>query len=171
MQAFGVVFSVISIPLAFIGLAGIFIRPDIEDGTLEILLSTISPIKIIYAKYLALCASSILSFALILPIIHIVYNLHADLCLMIFLIATILLFLSASLIMLIASIQGYFRANTNFLAILIMPLLIPNIIISGILIQNISELHLLFIMIGIDFVLIPPALYLSSYLVANIYNI
>lgn len=171
IQRFGIIFSIISIPLAFIGLSSILIKPDIEDGYLETLLSSTLAIKIILSKYIALSVCSIMSFVLVAPIIYILYNIDNSIFVMMSLAAITLIFLSAALIILIASIQAYFRSNTNFLSIIIMPLIIPSIIISGVLIQNIDQTHLLFIMIGIDCIIIPPALYLSSYLIENIYNI
>jgi heme exporter protein B len=171
IQTFGIIFAVISIPLAFISLSGNLIKPDIEDGSLEILITTSTPGKIILAKYIALCTCCSLSFFLTMPIIYLIYNIELTIFVAMVLSALILLFLSASLITLISAIQGYFRSNTNFLSILIMPLLIPNIILSGLFLQNHADLHLLFIMLGINLVIIPPALYLSSYLIENIYNI
>lgn len=170
IQKFSIIFSVISIPLVFIGLSNNLIKPDIEDGTLENFLTTFSPIKIILSKYIALCSCCILSFIATLPFIYIMHNIELGILVFIITSALNLLILSAALIILIASIQGYFRSNTNFLAIIIMPLLIPNTIISGILLQNTQDVYLLFIMIGINMVIIPPALYLSSYLIENIYN-
>lgn len=171
IQTFGIIFSVISIPLAFISLSSHLVKPDIEDGTLEVLLASRSPTKIVFAKYFALCICCCLSFALTTPLIYIVYNIQILTFALVLVSAYMLLFLSAALIILIAAIQGYFRANTNFLSLLIMPLIIPSIILSGILIQNTEDIHLIFIMIGINLVVIPPALYLSGYLIKNIYNI
>ena len=171
IQIFGIIFSVIIIPLAFISLSGHLMKPDIEDGTFEVLLISLSPIKIVLAKYIALCICCCLSFVLTTPFIYIVYNMQVLTFVLVLASAFMLLFLSAALAILIAAIQGYFRSNTNFLGLLIMPLIIPSIILSGILIQNTEDIHLLFIMIGINLVIIPPALYLSGYLIKNIYNI
>jgi hypothetical protein len=52
-----------------------------------------------------------------------------------------------------------------------MPLIIPNIIISGLLIQSPGDISFAAIMLGINLIIIPPALYLSGYLLENIYNI
>lgn len=171
IQSFGVIFAIISIPLAFISLSNSLIKPDIEDGTIETLLTTFAASKIITAKYIALCICFCVSFGATLPIIYIVYNIEFNSFILLVGSAIVLLLLSAALMTLIASIQGYFRSNTNFLSVLIMPLIIPTIILSGILIQNSQDVYLFFIMVGIDFVIIPPALYLASHLVENIYNI
>jgi heme exporter protein B len=171
IQVFGIVFSVVCIPLAFISISTYLIKPDIEDGSIELLLISFSSNIVILAKYLALCTCCTFSFILTAPIIYVVYNIQPYIFVLVLACSLLLLFLSAALIILIASIQGYFRSNTNFLAILILPLIIPNIVLSGVFIQNPNDLYLLLIMVGINLVVIPPSLYLSGYLVENIYNI
>jgi heme exporter protein B len=171
IQIFGVKFSIACIPLAFIGLSNNLIKPDIEDGSLETSLTSIEPIKIIFAKYIALCTGTIGSFVLILPVIIILYNIDIKEFTILSIAGILLITLSAALAVLIATIQGYFRTNTNFLSILIMPSIIPSIIMTGLLIQNPDDLHLASIMFGINLLIIPIALYLSSYLLENIYNI
>ncbi len=171
IQIFGIMFAVISIPLAFINLSSYLVKPDLEDGTFELLLASYAPSRIILAKYIALCLNCFVSFCLTIPLLYVIYNLKLSALYIMIASASILLLLSASLVILIAAIQAYFRSNTNFLSILVLPLLTPNIIFSGILVQNSDRLYLLFIMIGINLTIIPPALYLSRYLVKNIYNI
>ncbi len=83
----------------------------------------------------------------------------------------LLIFTSSALTSLIAAIQGYFRSNTNFLAVLIMPLIIPNVVLAGIILQNSAMESLLLVMLGINMVIIPVAIFLSSYLIKNIYNL
>lgn len=171
VQTFGIIFSVICIPLAFIGLTQGFIKADIEDGSLENSLSSIKASKIIFAKYIALCICTSISFMFIIPIIFIIYNIQAENFIAIIFSGIILITVSGALALLSSSVQGYFRTNTNFLSLLIMPLIIPNIIISGLFIQTPGEIYLATIMFGINLVIIPPSIYLSSYLVENIYNI
>ena len=47
----GIIFAVISIPLSLIGIAANFLRTELEDGTLEILLTSFKPIQIILIKF------------------------------------------------------------------------------------------------------------------------
>jgi heme exporter protein B len=171
IQNFGIIFSVITIPLAFLSLSSNLIKSDIEDGTMEMLLTSRSALQIILAKYISLCLCVIFSFLLLSPIIYLVYDIELSLFAIIILCALMLILLSSAIITIIASMQGYFRSNTNFLSVLIMPLIIPSIILSGILIQSPFDTHYLFIMLGINLVIIPPVLYLSAYLIDNIYNI
>ncbi|MBA2628716.1 MAG: heme exporter protein CcmB [Rickettsiaceae bacterium] len=171
VQKFGVIFSLVCIPLSFLSLANNLIKPDIEDGSLEYLLTISSAPKIILSKFLIMSIITFFCFTLITPLLGVFFSLQLEQLVFLLLTALLLILLGSALIVLIASIQGYFRSNTNFFAILIMPLILPNIILSGIFIQNLQEAYLLGIMLGINLVIIPPALYLSSYLIDNIYNI
>jgi heme exporter protein B len=171
MQEFAIIFSVISVPLAFLGLAPNLIKPDIEDGYCELLLVTCSSGQIITAKYIALCLCFIIGFLLNLPLTYLLFNLNSQILYKIVLCGFLLITISAALILLIASIQSYFRSNTNFLSILVMPLIIPTIILSGIALQTPSSKDIILIMVGINLVIIPSSLYLSAFLIENIYNI
>ena len=171
VQKFGAIFSLVCIPLCFLGLTNNLIKTDIEDGSLEYLLITSSVQKIVLSKFLVLSLITLFCFVLVSPLLAIFFNLQLHQVVILLLTSLLLITLSSALIVLIASIQGYFRSNTNFFAILVMPLILPNIILAGILTQNPQETHLLVIMLGINLVIIPPTLYLSSYLIDNIYNI
>ena len=171
VQKFGAIFSLVCIPLCFLGLANNLIKTDIEDGSLEYLLIISSAQKIILSKFLILSLITLFCFALVSPLLGVFFNLQFYQVVILLLTSLVLITLSAALIVLIASIQGYFRSNTNFFAILVMPLILPNIILAGILSQNPQETYLLAIMFGINLVITPPTLYLSSYLIDNIYNI
>ena len=168
---FGIIFTIICIPLAFINLTNILIKPDINDGNLEMMLISFSPQQIILAKFLAICFCSIFAFSLLLPLIYFIFNLTAKMLALIAISSLLLILLSSSVIILIAAVQGYFRSNTNFLSIILMPLIIPNIILSGIAIQNNDPYNIIAIMFGIGMIIIPCCLYLASYLITNIYNI
>lgn len=171
VEKFGAIFSLVCIPLSFLGLTNNLIKPDMEDGSLEYLLTISSASQIIGSKFLVISIITFLCFALISPVLGIFFNLTFYQVTFLLAAALLLITLSSALIVLIASIQGYFRSNTNFFAILIMPLILPHIILSGIISQNPQETYLLLIMLGINLVIIPPSLYLSSYLIDNIYNI
>ena len=171
IQVFGVIFSVISIPLAFIGLTQGFIKSDIEDGSLESSLASTEAYKIILSKYIALCICALISFVFIVPIIFVLYSIEIKQLFAVTLSGIILITLSAALSLLTSSVQGYFRTNTNFLSVLIMPLITPNIIMSGLFVQTPEDLYFITIMLGVNLVIVPPSIYLSSYLVENIYNI
>ncbi|MCB9334507.1 MAG: heme exporter protein CcmB [Flavobacteriales bacterium] len=171
VQIFGIIFSVICIPLAFIGLTQGFVKADIEDGSLENSLVSIQTYKIVFAKYIALCICTLVSFTMLVPVIFILYDLRIENIITILFSGIMLITLSAALALLTSAVQGYFRTNTNFLSILIMPLIIPDIIISGLFIQAPENIYFATIMFGINMAIIPPSLYLSSYLLENIYNI
>ncbi|NRB10582.1 MAG: heme exporter protein CcmB [Rickettsiaceae bacterium] len=167
---FATIFSVIALPLAFMGITSNVLKSDIEDGNLELLLQITTPSKIIITKYLALALSGLFGFLLNIPLIYFIYNIEVKILTLIFICGILLILTSSALISLIAAIQGYFRSNTNFLAILIMPLIIPNIVLTGIILQNNAMESLLLVMLGINMVIVPVTIFLSSYLIKNIYS-
>lgn len=171
IASFGIVFSVVAIPLALIGVSANFLRPDIEDGSLELLLASFKPSQIILAKYLSLFVCGFIGFIINVPFSYLLFNIAIDQLLLIITCGLLLMASSAAIIMLISSIQSYFRSNTNFLSVLIMPLIIPSIILSGIIIQSDNNYSLALILLGVNCIIVPASIYLSSYLIENIYNI
>ncbi|WP_425361985.1 heme exporter protein CcmB [Candidatus Tisiphia endosymbiont of Mystacides longicornis] len=171
IKKFGIIFSVIVLPIALIGFSSLIFQQDVEDGSLELLLSSFNESEIIAAKLITIIVSSLTSALLNMPIIYIIFDLDMLTVSYLLINLILLLILSSSLLVLIGAVQSYFRSNTNLLAILIMPLLIPNIILSGLVLQNFDNINLIFVMIGINIVLVPIIFYLSSYLIKNIYNI
>lgn len=168
----GIIFAVISIPLSLIGIAANFLRTELEDGTLEILLTSFKPIQIILAKYLGLFICGSVAFVLNIPISCFLFNIEAFQLNLVIITGLLLMATSCGIVILISSIQCYFRSNTNFLSTLLLPLIIPSIILSGIIIQSDNNnSSLLLILIGVNCIIVPISIYLSSYLIENIYNI
>ena len=55
---FGLIFSVICLLISLIGFSAVIFKSDLEDGSLELLLSIVSHEKIILAKFFAIFISS-----------------------------------------------------------------------------------------------------------------
>ncbi|HJD55811.1 MAG TPA: heme exporter protein CcmB [Rickettsia endosymbiont of Pyrocoelia pectoralis] len=170
IKKFGLIFSVICLLISLISFSSGLFKSDLEDGTLELLLSSISHEKIILAKFFAIFISSTIGVILILPIIYVFFDHTLQEVVFFFISVWLILLLSSSLVVLSASMQCYFKVNANFIGIFVMPLLIPNIIMTGLILQN-NNLQLIFIMIGINLVFLPVSFFLSSYLIRNIYNV
>jgi heme exporter protein B len=169
---FGVIFSLISIPLALIGISTNFLRSEIEDGSLELLLASFNPIQITLAKYINLFICGSIAFIANLPISYLLFDMDITRLSLLLTSGLLLLSTSCGVIILISSVQCYFRSNTNFLSSLLMPLIIPSIILSGMIIEsNGTSYSITFILIGVNCIIIPTSIYLSSYLIENIYNI
>ncbi len=171
IKRFGIVFSIIYLPLSLIGFSSLVFKEDLGDGGLELLLSTFNPLEIVIAKFLSILISGLLSSTIYLPIIYVIFDLSLVTFINLTITFLLLLFLASTLLVLTAVIQSYFRSNTNFLSILIMPMLMPSIIIAGLILQNDTDTYLATIMLGINLILIPCSLGFSAYLVKNIYNI
>ncbi len=171
IKKFGIISSIIFLPIALIGFSNQIFKQDLLDGNLELLLSSFSEAEIIISKFFTILISSLISSVLNMPIIYIIFDLDLLTVSYIFITLTLLLTLASALLILVASVQSYFRSNANMIAILIMPLLIPSIILTGLILQNHQNIKLIFTMLGINMLLLPIIFFLSSYLIKNIYNI
>lgn len=170
IKKFGLIFSVICLLISLISFASVIFKSDLEDGSLELLLSAACHDKIVLAKFFAIFISSTIGIILTLPIIYVFFSQTLTEITFFFISVWLVLILSSSLVVLIGSMQCYFRTNANFIGTFIMPLLIPNIVMTGLVLQD-NNLQLIFIMIGINLVFLPISFFLGSYLIRNIYNI
>ncbi|HJD67003.1 MAG TPA: heme exporter protein CcmB [Rickettsia endosymbiont of Bembidion lapponicum] len=170
IKKFGLIFSVICLLISLIGFSSIIFKSDLEDGSLELMLSIVNPTKIVLAKFFAIFTSSTIGIILTLPIIYVFFSQTLLEIIFFFFSVWLVIILSSSLVVLSGSMQSYFRVNANFIGIFIMPLLIPSIIMTGLVLQD-NNLQLIFIMIGINLVILPISFVLSSYLIRNIYSI
>jgi heme exporter protein B len=171
IKKFGLIFTVIYIPISLIGFTSQIFKADIEDGSMEFMLLNFSTTKLSLIKYFALFINATLSYLINIPVIYLAFNPSFYELIQITIILFLVLMLACALLILIASVQCYFRSNTNFLPLLIMSMIIPNIIISGLILQDPASVYLVFILIGINMILIPILIILTSYLVKNIYNL
>lgn len=176
ISEFGIVFSIMCIPLALINLSSSMFKQDSHDGMLEGLLTIFSHGQITFAKFIALFGCTIIAFMVGTPVIFLLYAPSPNLFL-IFILCGIIISLGASgLTCLISAVQSYFRTNTNFLSILIMPLIIPSIILCSLTLQSASTGDLstdsyLGLLFGINIIITPLSLYLTGFLVKNVYNV
>jgi len=171
IASFGSVLSIVLIPLALVGIGANFLKSEIEDGSLELLLTSFMPLQITLAKYVALFLCAAIGFVFNLLAAWLLFNIAFYSLILIAICGLLLSLLSCAIILLIAAIQCYFRNNTNFLSTLLLPLIIPSIILSGIVVQNSDNYQIILILLGINMILVPTTIYLTSYLIANIYNI
>lgn len=171
MTEFGLMLSVIYIPMFLLGNNHFLFKYEIQNGNLELLLTTHNTIIIIVAKFCALSLSLLMSLMCILPLIIILFSTSLILTMNFIYIAILILLMSNGLAIMMATIQIYFQRNNNFLSVMIMPFMLPNIILSGMLISNPANISIIFMMIGINLIIIPISLYCSEYLINNIYNI
>ena len=170
IDKFGIVFTIIYIPIALISFSAHILKSDLEDGTVELLLSSYTSLEIVLAKFAALYLNSLIASLLNLPIIFLAFNLSCTLFSQLALVISLELLIVCALVVLSGTVQSYFRSNTNFLPQLLMTLLLPAIIFSGLAIENPTKSYLIFILLGINLVLVPTMLALASYLTRNIFG-
>lgn len=171
MTEFGLMLSVIYIPMFLLGNNHFLFKYEIQNGNLELLLTTHNTIIIIVAKFCALSLSLLMSLMCILPFIAILFSTSLILTMNFIYTAILILLMSNGLAIMMAAIQIYFQRNNNFLSVMIMPFMLPNIILAGMLISNPENITIIFMMLGVNLIIIPISLYCSGYLINNIYNI
>jgi len=162
MCFWGVVFSSLTIP-------HYLIKSDLQDGFLETLLCSASPIKIVVSKYLALTLSLIISMLISIGFMVLFFSFSNKETLYLLLLMTLAILQIAAFILLGNIVHSYFRSNTNLLIALILPLVIPTLIIGASALETL-RFDFVMILLGIDMVTIPTTFFLSSYLLSNLYD-
>ncbi|RYE05924.1 MAG: hypothetical protein EOP33_01545 [Rickettsiaceae bacterium] len=165
----GLVFAIIYAPVSLIGFCDQIFRQDVEEGYLELLLNSFVSSEIILAKYCSLFLTVCACCCCCLPIIALAFNISPNLIIILFCILLLIFALACGMIILVSSIQAYFRHKTNLLQILIMFMIIPSIIIAGVILHS-HAYYLFLVLLGIDMILIPIILFLSSFLIKNVYS-
>jgi heme exporter protein B len=158
----GLTFAVISIP-------HYLIKIDIDDGSLEILLSVMNPHQIIYAKYCALITNLTLAAAIAMLFSSIFLGLSDKELIYLGAIAMLLLLQFTAFILLMNVIHAYFKSSTSFIITLVLPLIIPSLIISGLALETFN-IDFVMILLGVDMAIIPIICFMSAYLLSNLYN-
>lgn len=171
LSYFGLLITLIIYVLTTLNITTTNIKRDLEDGSLEGLLLTINVYSIVIVKIMSLFIAVIIPFMISVPIISIIYNISWW-ELTTFTISSLLLFLQiASVVTLISAVQSYFFYNSHFAAITTIPLIIPGLIITGLIIESSYDvLYLELITLGITLIILPISIILCTFLINNIYN-
>lgn len=171
IRKFSTSFTLTCIPLSLLSLSHTLFKQDVADGTIESLATIFSSLEIVLAKYISLIFCACIAFAINLPILALIYSMNSQGIIYLLIIGLLMIISSTSILCLVSAIQSYFRSNTNFLSLLIMPLIIPSIILSGLALQSDSPLTYISILCGLCLIITPVSLILAKYLIKNIYNI
>jgi heme exporter protein B len=172
IKEIGIFFITVLLPLFITQISDRIIYDDFKDGMLELYLTSLSPWQIIYNKVLELFVIYILSYLIILPLLIIFLNLDYNEIYMISTLMIINIIMSVILSILVGSCNCYFKTITLINFIINIPLILPNLILTGLIINNYPDFNnLITILYGITFVMIPIVFFCSCFLIKNIYNI
>ncbi|WP_194966420.1 hypothetical protein [Rickettsia endosymbiont of Cardiosporidium cionae] len=160
---------ILFIPMLFLNLQNM-LKTEFLDGCLELLMVHFTPIEIVISKYIVLSLYNIVAFFIYMLFFYLVFSFTLYKVLILYVISVLLIFVTISLFLLSSSIECYFSGRKNYVSLVIIPILIPNMILSGILIDS-DKLSYLLLIISSSMITIPIALVGSSYLIKNIYNI
>lgn len=160
---------VICVVLIFVSFSDV-VKLEINDGSIDVLLTCFSPTAIVLSKYISFVIHSISGLFFNAIISSILFNFDFNKFILVFFLEILIALIASSLSILISIIQSYFSSNTSFITAFIMPILLPNIVICGMIFNFDENFGLIKIAIGVNIITIPIALYCSSYLLRNIHT-
>jgi hypothetical protein len=171
-----IMFSVLSFIIVLTSTMINLHRTEFESGYFENLLSISSGYTISAAKFTFLSILSLIIMVFCLPIMLFLYNVDFGYAYIIFISSILLLILSNAFIVLVESICNYFRGNWYILSSIINLFIIPPMIITSIILHKIQTdiiftTKMFSVLLLIDFILIPVAVYFAGYLNDNSYNL
>ncbi|MFK8040385.1 MAG: ABC transporter permease [Rickettsiaceae bacterium] len=170
IEKFLVLLPTIFIPMSLLSFIHLIFRDDISDGMLETMLSSsITPGEIIISKYCSVLLNSIISAILYLSLIYIMFNLTFYYFVAFSILSFMMILLISSLLILIGSVQSYFRSNNSLISLLLIPLMIPSFILTSLAFEQ-DTFHMILMTFGINCIIIPVNFLLSGFLIKNIYN-
>jgi heme exporter protein B len=172
IKEFGIFFITILVPLFITQISDKVIYEEFKDGFLEFRLSIFSSFRIVLEKSLITSFLYIFAFLLILPLIFLLFNLSLNELNTISHLMIINIIMSVSISLFIGSCNCYFKRITLINFIVNIPIILPNLIITGLIITNSYNQDKLFLILyGIALIILPIIFYCSCFLIRNIYNI
>lgn len=167
---FGMIFVISGLPISIIASSAPIIKNDLEDGRLELYLITSNINIIILSKFCALLFCNFVSFTIVVLIMAFLYGMTYHQIFFLYSSAILLIQISA-ISLLISSVESYFRGNISMISSLIVPLILPSLIITGIMIhRDLSYYSAMMIVLAITCIITPVTLLFSGYLIRNIHN-
>ncbi len=145
------------------------IKNDIEDGTITLLLTIRKPLYVVMTKFISIFINGLITLLMLIPMLYLFYDYSGIKLLVISSLFTLFLMKISAVSILIASVQSYFCTNTQFLLSLIGPIILPNLIIFGMILID-YNITLLILVVGINMMLLPLMLIMTTYLLKNLYN-
>jgi len=172
IKEFGVFFLSILVPLFVAQISDRILYNDFKDGSLELYITISSPSQIILDKYLHISFLYIIAYIMVAPLILIFFNFTISDLMLISELIILNIIIAVSISTLIACCNCYFKKITLVNFIIIIPLMLPSLIISGLIINDYQDKNQLFtILYGIMLIIIPVIFLCSKFLIKNVYNV
>ena len=161
------IFLMLYIPCTIIANCSNLFYEDQKDGTLDFNLLWHGALNLVLARVLALATVCFLSLMLYIIGHTILFNTQVSQSLIALLCSWIISTYTISLTLLISATKIYFNNAKSYALVMLLPLLIPQIIICGMLLQSYNP-NLLLISLGMLVVFLPIAIVAAAYLLENI---
>lgn len=159
-------FLMLYIPCTIIANCSNLFYEDQKDGNLDFSLLWHGALNLVLARILALAVICFLSLALYIILHTILFSTQVSQSIIALLCTWIISAYTISLTLLISATKIYFNNAKSYALVMLLPLLIPQIIICGMLLQSYNP-SLLLISIGMLVVFLPIAILSAAYLLEN----
>lgn len=140
-------FLITSLPLLIISMCSRLFAQDAASGCLDFLLIHYGYLHVVLSKFGAIClfASSVIVISM--PIFGILFSMNIAYMVLLMIMCLIISIYTCALCTLASSLEHYFAKSQVLISSIILPLLIPQIILSGIIINQ-QNWQLIFLAIG-----------------------
>lgn len=166
------VFLISGLPISTMITSRNSLRDELADGSLDMYMISADMWQIIMAKFFGLLVCNIISFLISLGISAVIYAINIEYALWLTILGVISLVQLSGVAMLLSSVEAYFRSKANLTSLTVIPLIVPNLIITGMAMSgDIDRSAAIWILCAIAIIITPISLSFSGYLVRNIYNI
>ena len=166
ISAMAPLFIITSLPVLILSMCGKLFHDDAENGILDFCIIHYGVLCIALSKFIAISGFCVIITLIAMPIFSLFFNL-SNLELMLLLSACLIISIyTCALCVLVSSMEHYFVKSQVLIASIILPLLIPQIILCGIIIEN-QSLQLIFLAFGVCLIISSIAILFASMLVKN----
>ena len=164
-------FMVIIYPLITLQYLERILYNDFKDGTIELVLTIFTPVQLMCSQYCAQYILILCSYLFALPVIIILLN-YDIIEIILFSSLVLINLIAANIIAIFSSLSFcYIKKITMVQFLVIVPLMLPTLIISSLIIQDMTYLILIKLLLGIVTILVVTLFFASEYLLRHIYNI
>jgi heme exporter protein B len=129
-------FIMIYLPGAIFAICSNIFKADLEDGSMEFALMTNDPLNIVLAKFFNICLFCLVAVSLCMPLFGLLFDMTFANLFTLFYCNCLVSFQASAICLLASTLQNYFQKTQGLLSTMLIPLLIPQIIICGIVIEQ-----------------------------------
>ena len=171
IKEFTIFFITIILPIFILQISDRVISNEYIDGSLEFYFTISTPFQIIATRYFSIVILYLFAYLLIIPLIILFIDIDIKELLIVSYILLMNIMITTSISILSSCCNCYFKKIIYVNFIINIPLILPNLIISGLILSNIYELkNMLYILSGLALIICPLAIIFSTILMKHLFS-